>query len=154
MTEVSAEILFDKLSAEKSTGELNPLTADFYYKAEQYIALLANTDKSSVEVVNAQKMLSQLKEKRKQKILVYLAFGKPLPKPIPEEEETLYNEILQILSNSADVKTTRLKILADLPEIMTPEGKKLGPFKNGEVIEVTDVKDASFIVNNKIGEKV
>ncbi|MEM3859864.1 MAG: hypothetical protein QW478_10745, partial [Candidatus Micrarchaeaceae archaeon] len=117
-------------------------------------ALLANTDKSSVEVVNAQKMLSQLKEKRKQKILVYLAFGKPLPKPIPEEEETLYNEILQILSNSADVKTTRLKILADLPEIMTPEGKKLGPFKNGEVIEVTDVKDASFIVNNKIGEKV
>ncbi|MGC8676541.1 MAG: hypothetical protein ACP5T3_03465 [Candidatus Micrarchaeia archaeon] len=154
MAEVNTEILFSKLKAEKVTGELLQLDADFYTEAEKYIALLDNTEKSSKEAENVRKMLSQLKERRKQKILVYLAFDKPLPRPVPVEEESLYNEILTILSNGFDVKTIRLKIIADLPEVITPGGKKIGPFKNGEVVEVGDTKDADFIINNKIGERV
>ncbi|MEM3781755.1 MAG: hypothetical protein QXT43_02225 [Candidatus Micrarchaeaceae archaeon] len=154
MPEVTAEVLFDKLLAEKATGELLPLAADFYTEAEKYAALLSNSAGAGAEAANVQKMLLQLKEKRKQKLLVYLAFGRPLPKPVPNEEETLYNEILKIISSGNEVKVTKIKILVNLPEIITSEGKKIGPFKSGDVIEVTDSKDAAFIVSNKIGEKV
>ncbi|MGC8629246.1 MAG: hypothetical protein ACP5T4_03505 [Candidatus Micrarchaeia archaeon] len=156
MEEPSAEQVFKALNAEKASGELLPLDPNFYASVELYIASLSQSQEKQAEANNMRKMLFQLKEKRKQKILIYLAYKKPLPKPVPEEEETLYNEILKIVNRDSGAKsqTVKLKILADIPEVIMPDGKKIGPFKSGEIFETNNQKEADFIIINKIGEKV
>ncbi|MGC8671863.1 MAG: hypothetical protein ACP5TJ_03155 [Candidatus Micrarchaeia archaeon] len=148
------ETVFSVLEKEKSTGELQPLNTNFYKEVSEFVASVKDSASKS-ELANLEKMVSQLKEKRKQKILIYIAYNRRLPEPVPEEEETLYNEIVKILNKGEKkAETAKIKILADLPEIITPEGKKLGPFKNGEVIELEDQNDINFVITNKIGEKV
>ncbi len=148
------ETVFSVLEKEKSTGELQPLSANFYKEVSEFVASVKDSASKS-ELANLEKMVLQLKEKRKQKILIYIAYNRHLPEPVPEEEETLYNEIVKILNKGEKkAETAKIKILADLPEIITPEGKKLGPFKSGEVIELEDQNDINFVITNKIGEKV
>ena len=148
------ETVFSVLEKEKSTGELQPLNANFYKEVSEFVASVKDSASKS-ELANLEKMVLQLKEKRKQKILIYIAYNRHLPEPVPEEEETLYNEIVKILNKGEKkAETAKIKILADLPEIITPEGKKLGPFKSGEVIELEDQNDINFVITNKIGEKV
>ena len=119
---LTASQIFEVLEKEKATGNLLPLDQDFYRKAEDYISILKNSGNEK-EVSNIEKLVKQLRHKRQQKLLIYLAYEKPLPKPMPAEEETLYNEILKILNkNDEQIKVTRIKILADLPEVITPEG--------------------------------
>jgi len=153
--EITTNKLFNILSLEKSTGELQTLDTDFYASVKKFIEGLSQAEGKETEAKNASKLLANLMERRKQKVLIYLAYNKPLPRPIPVEEENLYNEILKIL-NSSDKgnKSVKIKILEDLPEVITPYGKKLGPFKAGQLIEVDSVEDENFLVVNKIGEKV
>jgi len=148
---ISITDLFNKLKSERNTGELLPMPADFYAIAEKYINDLASAG-NATEAENARKLLGMIKEKRKQKLLIYLAYGRPLPKPIPEEEESLYNEVAKLISNNSS-HTVKIKIKTDLPKIVTPSGKELGPFKTGEVVEISE-EDAEFVLMNSIGEKV
>lgn len=155
MATIDQAQLFSILSKEKETGELLPLPTDFYQQIESLILSLSSSDVPKQEEANLQKMVAQLKEKRRQKILIYLAYNRPLPRPVPQEEENLYNEILKILNKDASKTSVfKVKILTDLPEIVTPEGKKLGPFSKDQVVELTDRKDVDFILVNKIGEEV
>ena len=151
-TEIQTEFLFSKLAEEKKTGELTPLPKDFYKKAEESIKKYEKTGNAS-ELQNKQTALNALKAKRTQKILVYMAYGKTMPEQIPAEEEALYNQILRILNKEANMpRTTKIKILINIPEIITTQGNKIGPFKEGEIVHVEDSGDAEFIINNKIGE--
>ena len=100
-------------------------------------------------------MLASLMEKRRQKILLYIAYNKPLPAAVTVEDEKLYNDLLSVLSsNDQRTKISKLKIVSDIPEVLTAEGRKIGPFRQGEVVEVTDSNDVEFIIKNKIGEMV
>jgi DNA replication initiation complex subunit (GINS family) len=153
---ITTELLFSKLQKEKTTGELTSLPSDFYLGASLLISELESSDKSEEnekQIENAKKMLASLKERRKQKLLTYLAFSKQLPQTVPEEEEALYNEIRQILTRGADsVKVSRLKVLSSVPEVLTSEGREIGPYKAGEVIELANDSDVEFIIKNKIAE--
>jgi DNA replication initiation complex subunit (GINS family) len=138
------------------TGELQPLQKDFYSLVSVLITGLeretGNSEKTK-QAENTKKMIAILRERRKQKLLVYLAYDRPLPQQMPEEEEVLYNEINQLLTKEIpNSKLSRLKITAEIPEVITAEGRKIGPYKLGEVIEVSNSGDAEFIVKNKIGE--
>lgn len=155
---MSAEFLFSLLQQEKATGELQQLQHDFYSMVNTFVTTLAaqtETEETSKRLENTKKMLTLLKERRKQKLLLYMAYNKPLPASVPEEEEDLYNEIYQVLHKSnSNGRISRLKITSDVPEVLTTQGRRIGPFKQGEVVEVADSSDVEFIVKNKIGEIV
>jgi DNA replication initiation complex subunit (GINS family) len=156
VTTITTELIFTKLQQEKNTGELTTLQSDFYSQANTLLSKLnaeAPAETSVKQLENAQKMLFSLRERRKQKLLMYVAYDKPLPAPVPEEEETLYNEIRQIIiKDNPQPKASKIKITNDIPEVLTAKGRKIGPYKRGEVVEVTDTSDAEFIIKNKIGE--
>ncbi|MDE1824425.1 MAG: hypothetical protein KGH69_02305 [Candidatus Micrarchaeota archaeon] len=134
---------------EKKTGEIIPLEADFYLG----IAGLASSVPDDQERNNLNKTIEAIKERRVQKILVYIAYGKQVPAPLPTEEEDLYNQIKRILKkDSAPTNQTTVRISADIPEIITTKGSKIGPFKQNEIVKMGDTEDVKFIIDNKIGE--
>jgi DNA replication initiation complex subunit (GINS family) len=154
---ITSETIFSKLQTEKITGELMPLQKDFYTQAITFINELKKegSEDKNKQAENAKKMVAILRERRKQKLLVYLAYDKQLPQPVPDEEEVLYTEISKILNREIpNVKLSRLKITSDIPEVITAEGRKIGPYRQGEVVEVSSVGDAEFMVKNKIGETI
>lgn len=105
------------------------------------------------EIENAQRLIRGLKEKRLQKILIYIAYGKPLPPQVPSEEEDLYKQIQVILNKTAPQERNRkIRILANIPEVITTKGNKIGPYKQSEVVEIGNSDDVSFIIDNKLGE--
>ena len=156
--QITTETLFSKLNEERNRGELLPLPKDFYASASAFINKLENEagkDTSQKQAENTRRMLENLKEKRKQKMLIYLAYGKSLPQPMPDEEEGLYNEIRKILSKDEEKnKIATVRILADVPEVFTSEGRRIGPYKQGDVVEVPNGGDIEFMVKNKIGEPI
>ena len=153
MNDVAVE-LFTKLQEEKKTGELLQLQSDYYVKLDKY----AETKKDNLfengkDKENIIKILSSLKKRRIQKILVYLAYEKPLPSQIPIEEEDLYNQIKKILNKEhVSNSVTKIRINVQVPEIITKEGTKLGPYKQNEIVELNKEEDIKFILSNKIGE--
>ncbi|MDE1850113.1 MAG: hypothetical protein KGI00_05300 [Candidatus Micrarchaeota archaeon] len=145
----SWESVFEVLKNEKKTGEIIPLEADFYLG----IAGLASSVPDDQERNNLNKTIEAIKERRVQKILVYIAYGKQVPAPLPTEEEDLYNQIKRILKkDSAPTNQTTVRISADIPEIITTKGSKIGPFKQNEIVKMGDTEDVKFIIDNKIGE--
>lgn len=145
----SWESIFEALKNEKKTGEIIPLDADFYTKA----AALAKSTPDPQERNNLEKTTEAIRERRTQKILVYIAYGKQAPAPLPTEEEDLYNQIKRILKkDSAPTNQTTVRISADIPEIITTKGSKIGPFKQNEIVKMGDTEDVKFIIDNKIGE--
>ena len=157
-TNITTEMMFARLQQEKVTGELLSLPKDFFSQTASFISTLGaagNEEDKKKQLENTIKIIFSLKERRKQKLLVYLAYNKQLPNPVPEEEEVLYNEIHQILSrDTAAVKVFRFKITASIPEVLTNEGRKIGPYNEGDLIEVANKSDAEFIVKNRIGETI
>jgi DNA replication initiation complex subunit (GINS family) len=155
---ISTEFLFSLLQQEKATGELQQLQHDFYSQANSHLFALSKqpaSEDAAKQLENSKKLLSSLKDKRRQKILLYIAYNKPLPPSVPEEEESLYNEIFLILNkNNTQAKVSKLKITSDIPEVLTSKGNKIGPFKQGEVVEISSSNDVEFIIKNKIGEIV
>ena len=148
--------LFGKLQEEKKTGELLQLHSDYYIKLNKHIEtkndIFFENGKDKENII---KILSSLKKRRIQKILVYLAYGKPLPSQIPIEEEDLYNQIKKIINKEhVSNPTTKIRINVQVPEIITKEGTKLGPYKQNEIVELNKKEDINFILSNKIGEIV
>ncbi|MGC8710170.1 MAG: hypothetical protein ACP5RF_00965 [Candidatus Micrarchaeia archaeon] len=158
MEEISPELLFEKVQAEKKTGEILPLPKNFFEDAETYIKNIENQQKDPQKtqyINNFRKLLNILKERRMQKILIYIAYNKQLPSYSTAEEEEIYNKIKNMLSESTTKPSLkRVKILSDIPEVITPKGNKLGPFKQNQTIEVEDENDTDFILKNKLGEIV
>ena len=157
MEEITPEVIFSKLQAERKTGELLPLPADFYEQIDKEIESLKK--KSSLDnkqyLENFIKLVNQLKERRIQKVLIYLAYNKQLPQPIPRSEENLFKRIKAIMSEETkSVQAKRIKINLDIPEIITPEGNKIGPFSKDQIIEIDDNKEIEYILQNKIGELI
>lgn len=153
---ITSEFLFLKLAEERAQGELSPLPKDFYSEASKFIDGMTTAGSDAKQTQNVQKILRDIREKRRQKLVVYLAYNRPLPQPVPVEEEALYNEIRRILNETAEsnARTARLRILSDVPEILTTEGRRIGPYKQGEIIEMAAGADAEFMLKNKIGELV
>lgn len=149
---ITTEEIFTRLSEERKTGELLPLGHDIYQKA----AMEGGDDKSEDSLrreENKKKLLGQLRTRRLQKILTYIAYGRSLPHPIPEEEERLYIRIKKIIDEeNSDSKDRKVRILTDTPEIITTEGRKLGPFGKNTIINIENQGDLEFLIKNKIGE--
>ena len=150
---MQTETIFAKLIEEKKTGELQPLPRNFYKNIEEDIK--NHNQPNTQELQNKQSTLGALRSRRMQKILVYLAYNKPLPTPLPVEEEDIYYQILKIINKEEQsTKTTKIRITIKIPEIITPNGSRIGPYQEGETVQLSNTTDIEFIINNKIGEIV
>ena len=143
--------LYNLLKTEQKSGEVISLQKDFYLKIEEKLKTYGSANGD--EYKNIQKVVNSLKERRRQKILVYIAYNKELPRPLPLEEEDLYIQIKNILNKSnSEPKPSKVKIAKTIPQIVAPSGSKLGPYEQNEIIYIYDRADAKFIVENKLGE--
>ncbi len=155
------EELFNKLAEEKKTRELLPLPNNFYENNLNNKATDQTTTEDSNEEnlnKNIEKLINNIKKLRTQKILLYLAYDRRMPSPIPKEEENLYMYIKDILnSSSINIKNNKIRINNNTPELITPEGSKIGPFRKGQYIDVQEIDnkyEIDFILKNKIGELI
>ncbi|MDE1827587.1 MAG: hypothetical protein KGH65_00280 [Candidatus Micrarchaeota archaeon] len=154
--EISVDQLFNMIQAEKKTGEVIPLPRDFYRNAIQKLSKLEQIQEDQQHSGNFKKLLSQVRERRVQKLLIYLAYNKQLPSLVPEEEEELYRGIKALLDKkeAGVTKVRKIRIIAETPELVMPNGGKSGPYKEHQVIETTDNYEAEFLLNNKLGEQI
>lgn len=154
--DVSVETLFGMLNEEKKTGELLKLDKDFYAVAEKYAKTEEDTsdENKKQKIANFKKLLASFKSLRERKILIYLAYNKQITNQIASEEQALYVQVRKLLEskNPESENITRIKVSTDIPEIVTPNGNKLGPLKQNQIIEVEKGSDLDFIIQNRIGE--
>jgi DNA replication initiation complex subunit (GINS family) len=139
------------LKNERKTGELLSLPKEFYTSAEETLKASGASDTSEYSSIS--KLIGSLKERRIQKLLVYLAYNKNLPQPIPSEEEDLYIQIKKILNKKVpEIKAIKIKITKKIPQVIAPSGNSVGPFDQDETVYLSEMADVKFIIDNKLGE--
>ncbi|MCL4365573.1 MAG: DNA replication complex GINS family protein [Candidatus Marsarchaeota archaeon] len=148
--ELTINYLNNILKNENKTGEIVSLPRNFYKNIEEKEKTLT---KDSDELKNMIKLFDLIKEKRRQKILIYLAYNKEIPRPLPSEEEDLYTQIRIILNkNQGEPKPQKIKFWKSIPEIITSTGNKIGPYEQAEIVLLYNLSDIKFIIDNKLGE--
>ncbi|MEM0201963.1 MAG: hypothetical protein QXR73_02200 [Candidatus Micrarchaeaceae archaeon] len=154
---LSYDYIWKICQEEKQTNVLLPISRDFYDSA---VKLINNSATGENEKANLTKILLDLFERRKQKILLYIAYGKQLPTQIDNRELAFCDSIMKTVKaeklNISEDKHNKvlLRILKDIPEIILPSGNKAGPLVKDEVIEVETInEDVKFLISNAICEK-
>jgi DNA replication initiation complex subunit (GINS family) len=155
--DMSYDYVWRLFQKEKQTNQLLQVNRNFYDDVAEYLKL---SESNEQQKTNIEKILVGLFEKRRQKILLYAAYNKLLPQPTSEREQEFYKEIVQIsekyniaFSKVQNRSNKLLRSINDIPEIILPSGKKFGPYKKGEIIEVqgADV-DGEYLLKNSICE--
>lgn len=156
---ISYDYLWQAYQKEKQTNQLLLVPRSFYEDAFEFINSASKNQDQTIKE-NATKLLGDFFEKRKQKILIYIAYNKQLPQPISSSEIEFYNKVLQAVKtekldlgkqNKNAVNT--LKSLKDLPEIILPSGNKFGPIKKDQIINIENQNDKTYLVENTICEQ-
>ncbi len=159
------EILWQVTQKEKQTNELQLLPKTFYNDVDDFIRSFDNKELSEEDIglkKNTMRLLNDLHERRKQKILIYVAYKKQMPQPAILSEQDFYKKLSQVASeNKIDFAATQkpntflLKSLQSIPEIILPSGRKVGPLEKGQIIELGgNGEDADFLINNTICQKM
>jgi hypothetical protein len=106
-----------------------------------------------------EKITLNLFEKRKQKIFLYLAYNKQPPPQLDGSETEFYNQLLDLtgryrLDQGQKIKSNKLlRSITDIPEIVLPSGRKLGPLKKNEILDMQDsADDVKYLIGNAICE--
>ncbi len=151
------DIIWQIYQKEKQTNRLFPLQKDFYSKANKLVSNKPqNPSMESVTSVNINNIITKIKEKRQQKILLYIAYDKQIEHPIPTEEFNFYNKIIEMITKTQlptnSNQTQNLNMLQDIPEIFLPSGNKIGPLKKSEKIQIDNKTDSKFLINNLLCE--
>ncbi len=159
--ELSYDMLWQTYQKEKRSNELQLIPKTFYEEAAALIgALRSNIDEGATQKENAARLLEGIFEKRKQKIMMYAAYGRKLPEPMPQQEAALYDGAVKMMKESTLDKTrngpatNQLRAIQAIPEIILPSGKKLGPLEKDQTLEVKDREDCMFLMNNNICKEV
>jgi hypothetical protein len=154
---ISYDYLWQAYQKEKQTNQLLLLSKTFYEDAGEFITFDGKTKGSgSAMHENASKLLSEFFDKRKQKILIYVAYNRQLPQPVSNVELEFYNKILQTVKSAKfpvqdrQPLPTILKSTKDIPEIILPSGKKFGPLKKDQEIGAIDEQDKVYLLENAI----
>ena len=167
MTErVSYDMLWQTYQKEKYSNELQAIPKTFYDEIKKDLESLKSKNPNDEEATtvrnNIIKITNELHERRKQKIIIYVAYNKQLPSPIPKSELDFYIKLINVTKeNKADIleKNTpdggiTLRAMVEIPEVFLPSGSKIGPVQKGSVIETEDTGDAKFLIDNTLCEQV
>jgi len=157
---ITYDYLWQAYQKEKQTNQLLLIPKTFYEDTFKFLHDKGpdkDNDKSTND--NTLKLVNDFFEKRKQKILIYIAYNKQLPQPISNKETEFYNRILQIVksekldfSNQGNIHT--LKSMKSIPEIILPSGNKIGPLTKDQVIDMENEQDRKYLVENTICEQI
>jgi DNA replication initiation complex subunit (GINS family) len=168
---MSYDYLWQIYQKEKQTNQLLLIPRTFYSDSLEFVNTLKTTkDVNLLLVDNTIKVLSDLFEKRKQKIIIYAAYEKQLPQSVANVETDFYNKIL-LLSKSEKLEISTkperleatkqskaniytLKSIKDIPEIVLPSGNKIGPLTKNQVIDTENEQDKSYLLENTICEQL
>jgi len=162
-TTITYDYLWEAYQKEKQTNQLLPISRTFYTDSLFFInGLAAKGETESVTKTNSISILNNIFEKRRQKILIYIAYGKQLPQPISNLEQELCNKVQDILKvNKLDGTNIRLtdkvslRSLKDMQEVILPSGNKAGPFKKDQIMELGNQEnDIEFLLSNAICERL
>jgi DNA replication initiation complex subunit (GINS family) len=158
--DITYDYLWQAYQKEKQTNQLLLIPKTFYEDTIGFInTIKGDKNHDQVTVENTIRMVNDFFEKRKQKILIYVAYNKQLPQPISNNETEFYNKILQaVKSEKLDFVSTKnssyvLKSMKDIPEIILPSGSKVGPLQKDQVIETANEQDRNYLVDNTICEQ-
>ena len=155
---ISYDYIWQIYQTEKSTNTIQLVPKSFYTDAQAFIAELSNkNDDESVAIkTNIERLINSIYQRRKQKIMVYVAYGKQLPQPVPAEEARFYENLQKLFSNETlNTKSTNkpsLRAIRDIPEIFLPSGNKIGPVSKSNTVEVASEEDTEYLVSNKLCE--
>jgi DNA replication initiation complex subunit (GINS family) len=160
---ITYDYLWETYQKEKQTNQLLPISRGFYTDALVFIKNLSSADEIATSTrTNTINILNSIFEKRRQKILVYIAYGKALPQAVSDLEQDFYNKVQDMLKvnklDSINIKTadkTPLRSLKDIPEVILPSGSKAGPFKKNQIIELGNYEsDIESLLSNAICERL
>ena len=155
---VSYDYIWQAYQKEKQTNQLLLVPKSFYEDALEFINNPGSTDPSIKE--NAARLIADFFEKRKQKILIYIAYNKQLPQPISNNESEFYNKVLNtVKSERINIMQNRaaahaLKSIKDIPEIILPSGNRIGPLKKDQIIDRLPEQDRTYLIDNTICEQI
>ena len=157
--ELTYENLWQAYQKEKQSNELQLIPKTFYDDMKEYIdkAFKGGAGEDSTQQrENAMRLLNGIFERRKQKILIYAAYGKQLPSPSTQQEADFYEQITKAIKASTlnathkESQPIALRSMQSIPEILLPSGSRIGPLEKEQVVEIKNREDASFLINNKI----
>ncbi len=158
--DLSYDILWQAYQKEKQSNEIQLLPKTFYDDMKAFINDSFQNDtneETKIQRQNAVRILNSLFERRKQKILIYAAYGKPLPSSTTQQEADIYEKVLKIIKSdisegsvSGKKENTPLKSKLSIPEIILPSGNKIGPLEKEQIIEIKSKEDVNFLINNGI----
>ena len=160
-SKVAYQFVWDILQKERSSNMLQILPKEFYADIKEEIKNIKSqkiTEEQELALQNIQKITQEIFEKRKQKILLYVAYKKQLPSPAIKEEQELYNKIAEVYANAKlwldssqrqePQKETLRVIIDQLPEVFLPSGRKIGPLQKGQFVEAENDIDKEFLISN------
>ncbi|MGH2510317.1 MAG: hypothetical protein ACRDHZ_23325 [Ktedonobacteraceae bacterium] len=163
---LSYDYLWQACQKEKQTNQLLLVPKTFYDDIAEYINSLpapGPNEADSCMKANSIKLLNEIFERRKQKIMLYVAYNKQLPQPISNLELEFYNRLTEVaratrLEHQSMRKSSgaALRSLKDIPEIILPSGNKIGPLKKDQVLEMRKDSDPDieFLTKNMICERL
>lgn len=163
---LSYDYLWQACQKEKQTNQLLLVPKTFYEDITEYIDSLPQSGPNGADSgvkANSIKLLNEIFERRKQKILLYVAYNKQLPQPISNLELEFYNRLIEVAratrlghQSVRQGNGTALKSLKDIPEIILPSGNKIGPLKKDQVLEMRKGSDPDieFLTKNMICERL
>ena len=148
---ITAEEIFSILQKEKKTGELLQLEPDFYKKNQKQPGITKHSRKQRRELSKDAGPSSRKENSENAELhRLWKEFASP---NTGRGGKVIYIRIKNIITEEEKGAGTKLKVFEETPEIITPEGKKIGPFHKNETVEVNK-PEAEFMINNNIAKKV
>ncbi|MCL4379479.1 MAG: hypothetical protein M1160_02430 [Candidatus Marsarchaeota archaeon] len=153
------DMLWQAYQKEKRSNELQFIPKSFYEDSIELIKELtesASAEDGVPQKENAAKLLNSTFERRKQKIMIYAAYGRQPPGPLPQREAELYDAAVRLMQESTinkmaeGAKVATLRAVQSIPEILLPSGRRLGPLEEDQALEVSNKDDRAFLLNNNI----
>lgn len=149
------DIVWQVWQKERSSNELQQIPKTFYDEVITYAhetAAVSDIQKTTKE--NLLRILNNIYERRKQKLLVYIAYGQSLPQ-VPITELNLYEKVSKLISSEkinvdGTIGNKALHVIQDIPRIVLPSGKEIGPLQKDQTIAMEEGEDKSFLLNNNI----
>ena len=158
---ITYDYLWEAYQKEKQTNQLLLVPKTFYEDSIKYINNKKPGQNNPTIKEISVKLLNDFFEKRKQKILIYVAYNKQLPQPISNNETEFYNRLLQVVKSEKldftleDKQLSHgLKSIKDIPEIILPSGNRIGPLAKDQVIDTENEQDIKYLIENTICEKI
>lgn len=153
------DIVWQTWQKEKQSSKLQVLPKSFYEDATKSVQgsqMLPEQQKAARE--NLQKVLASIYEKRKQKILTYVAYAQPVPSQLPQIELEFYKKVenlfdLEKLHLADNGTEDHLFVIQPIPKIVLPSGREIGPLGKDEAVEIDVEQDRNFLISNSICRK-